>query len=115
MCSAHCIGIIRAIGTGIWSRPTSAPSDRSLNHQTASARDHMKAQVIIRRRTFFTLLWSGMARPSSTNLSTLSSVSGRQKQAELRGLDIIDHGERATLDAVRPPGFAPPPGAGGLY
>ena len=97
----HCIGgIIGAIGTGILVAPYlggTGLTDYTIKPGFASAGDYdMKAQVIIQaKNVLFTLLWSGIGSAILYKFVDLIIGLRPTKQAELEGLDITDHGERA--------------------
>ncbi|MGH6841051.1 MAG: ammonium transporter, partial [Methylocella sp.] len=97
----HCIGgIIGAIGTGFLVAPylggvglidyTSKPGFAS------PAEYVMSTQVLIQvKNVVFTLLWSGIGSAILYKFVDLTIGLRATKQAELEGLDITDHGERA--------------------
>ncbi|HUZ92336.1 MAG TPA: ammonia channel protein, partial [Methylocella sp.] len=97
----HCIGgIIGAIGTGILVAPYlggTGLTDYTIKPGFASPGEyHMKAQVIIQaQNVLFTLLWSGIGSAILYKFVDLIIGLRPAKQAELEGLDITDHGERA--------------------
>jgi ammonium transporter, Amt family len=97
----HCIGgIIGAIGTGILVAPYlggTGLTDYTIKPGFASPGDYdMKAQVIIQaKNVLFTLLWSGIGSAILYKFVDLIIGLRETKQAELEGLDISDHGERA--------------------
>jgi ammonium transporter, Amt family len=97
----HCIGgIIGAIGTGILVAPYLGGvglTDYALKPGFASPGEYdMKAQVLIQVKTvLFTLLWSGIGSAIIYKFVDLTIGLRVTKQAELEGLDITEHGERA--------------------
>ena len=97
----HCIGgIIGAIGTGILVAPYLGGvglTDYTIKPGFASPGEYdMKAQVLIQVKTvLFTLLWSGIGSAILYKFVDLIIGLRATKQAELEGLDITDHGERA--------------------
>jgi len=97
----HCIGgIIGAIGTGILVAPFLGGVglvDYVVNPGTATAAEYvMKDQVLIQLKTVvFTLLWSGIGSAILYKFVDLTIGLRATKQAELEGLDVSDHGERA--------------------
>jgi Amt family ammonium transporter len=97
----HCIGgIIGAIGTGILVAPYLGGVglvDYAIKPGFASPADYdMKTQVIIQaKNVLFTLLWSGIGSAILYKFVDLTIGLRATKQAELEGLDITDHGERA--------------------
>jgi ammonium transporter, Amt family len=97
----HCIGgIIGAIGTGILVAPYLGGVglvDYTIKPGFASPADYdMKTQVLIQLRTvIFTLLWSGIGSAILYKFVDLTIGLRATKQAELEGLDLTDHGERA--------------------
>jgi ammonium transporter, Amt family len=97
----HCIGgILGAIGTGILVAPYlggTGITDYTINPGSAAAGTYdMKAQVIIQaKNVLFTLLWSGIGSAILYKFVDLIIGLRATKQAELEGLDITDHGERA--------------------
>src|SRR5579875_438405 len=97
----HCIGgIIGAIGTGILVAPYlggTGITDYTINPGSAAAGTYdMKTQVITQAETVvFTLLWSGIGSAILYKVVDLIIGLRASKQAEVEGLDISDHGERA--------------------
>jgi ammonium transporter, Amt family len=97
----HCIGgILGAIGTGILVAPYlggTGITDYTINPGSAAAGSYdMTAQVIIQtKNVLFTLLWSGVVSAILYKFVDLTIGLRASKQAELEGLDISDHGERA--------------------
>jgi ammonium transporter, Amt family len=97
----HCIGgIIGAIGTGILVAPYLGGVglvDYTINPGVASPAEYdMKAQVAIQAETvLFTLLWSGIGSAILYWIVDLTIGLRATKQAEIEGLDVSDHGERA--------------------
>ncbi len=97
----HCIGgIIGAIGTGILVAPYLGGTgliDYTIKPGFASPGEYdMKAQVLIQvKNVLFTLLWSGIGSAILYKFVDLTIGLRVSKQAELEGLDITDHGERA--------------------
>jgi ammonium transporter, Amt family len=97
----HCIGgMIGAIGTGILVAPYLGGVglvDYAVKPGFASPADYvMKAQVLIQLKTvIFTLLWSGIGSAILYKFVDLTIGLRATKQAELEGLDLTDHGERA--------------------
>jgi len=97
----HCIGgIIGAIATGIVVAPYlggTGITDYIKNPGFASPGDYdMTAQVLIQAKNVaFTLLWSGIGSAILYKFVDLIIGLRATKQAELEGLDISDHGERA--------------------
>ncbi|HUI20278.1 MAG TPA: ammonium transporter [Methylocella sp.] len=97
----HCIGgIIGAIGTGILVAPYlggTGITDYTINPGSAAAGAYdMKAQVWIQtKNVLFTLFWSGVGSAILYKFVDLVIGLRATKQAELEGLDITDHGERA--------------------
>jgi Amt family ammonium transporter len=97
----HCIGgIIGAIATGIVVAPYlggTGITDYIKNPGSASPGDYdMTAQVLIQAKNVaFTLLWSGIGSAILYKFVDLIIGLRATKQAELEGLDISDHGERA--------------------
>jgi len=97
----HCIGgIIGAIGTGILVAPYlggTGLTDYIKNPGSASPGDYdMAAQVWIQtKNVLFTLFWSGIGSVILYKFVDLIIGLRPTKQAELEGLDITDHGERA--------------------
>jgi ammonium transporter, Amt family len=97
----HCIGgIIGAIGTGILVAPYLGGVglvDYTTNPGVASPAEYdMKAQVAIQAETvLFTLLWSGIGSAILYWIVDMTIGLRATKQAEIEGLDVSDHGERA--------------------
>ena len=97
----HCIGgIIGAIGTGILVAPYlggTGLTDYIKNPGSASPGDYdMAAQVWIQtKNVLFTLFWSGIGSVILYKFVDLIIGLRPTKKAELEGLDITDHGERA--------------------
>ncbi len=97
----HCIGgILGAIGTGILVAPYlggTGITDYTINPGSAAQGTYdMGAQVIIQtKNVLFTLLWSGIGSAILYKLVDLTIGLRPSKQAEMEGLDISDHGERA--------------------
>jgi ammonium transporter, Amt family len=97
----HCIGgIIGAIGTGILVAPYlggTGLTDYTIKPGFASPGDYnMMTQVIIQtKNVLFTLFWSGFGSLILYKFVDLTIGLRATKQAELEGLDITDHGERA--------------------
>ncbi|HTV33274.1 MAG TPA: ammonium transporter [Methylocella sp.] len=97
----HCIGgIIGAIGTGILVAPFLGGVglvDYTKNPGSASPGEYdMMTQVTIQaENVLFTLLWSGIVSAILYKFVDLVIGLRPTKQAELEGLDISDHGERA--------------------
>ncbi len=97
----HCIGgIIGAIGTGILVAPYlggTGITDYTINPGSAAAGTYdMKTQVITQAETVvFILLWSGIGSAILYKVVDLIIGLRASKQAEVEGLDISDHGERA--------------------
>ena len=97
----HCIGgIIGAIGTGILVAPYLGGVglvDYTIKPGFASPADYvMSTQVLIQaKNVLFTLLWSGIGSAILYKFVDLTIGLRATKQAELEGLDITDHGERA--------------------
>jgi Amt family ammonium transporter len=97
----HCIGgIIGAIGTGILVAPYlggTGITDYTINPGSAAQGTYdMGAQVIIQtKNVLFTLFWSGFGSLILYKIVDLTIGLRATKQAELEGLDIADHGERA--------------------
>ncbi len=97
----HCVGgIIGAIGTGILVAPYLGGVglvDYTSNPDTATAAEYvMKDQVLIQVKTvIFTLLWSGIGSAILYKIVDLTIGLRATKQAEIEGLDVSDHGERA--------------------
>ncbi|MGH6851950.1 MAG: ammonium transporter, partial [Methylocella sp.] len=97
----HCIGgMLGAIGTGILVAPYLGGvglTDYTIKPGFASpAEYHMGAQVLIQVKTvIFTLLWSGIVSAILYKFVDLTIGLRATTQAELEGLDITDHGERA--------------------
>jgi Amt family ammonium transporter len=97
----HCIGgIIGAIGTGILVAPYLGGVglvDYAIKPGFASPADYnMMTQVTIQaKNVLFTLCWSGFGSLILYKFVDLTIGLRATKQAELEGLDITDHGERA--------------------
>ncbi|MCL2452254.1 MAG: ammonia channel protein, partial [Alphaproteobacteria bacterium] len=97
----HCIGgIIGAIGTGILVAPFlggTGITDYTINPGSAAQGTYdMVSQVKIQaQNVLFTLLWSGIVSAILYKFVDLVIGLRPMKQAELEGLDITDHGERA--------------------
>jgi Amt family ammonium transporter len=97
----HCIGgIIGAIGTGILVAPYLGGVglvDYASKPGTASPAEYdMAAQVLIQAKTvLFTLLWSGIGSAILYWIVDMTIGLRASKQAEIEGLDVSDHGERA--------------------
>jgi ammonium transporter, Amt family len=97
----HCIGgIVGAIGTGILVAPFLGGVglvDYAVKPGFASPAEYvMIDQVLIQVKTvIFTLLWSGIISAILYKLVDLTIGLRASKQAELEGLDVSDHGERA--------------------
>jgi ammonium transporter, Amt family len=97
----HCIGgILGAIGTGILVAPYLGGVglvDYTTNPGVASPAEYdMKAQVAIQAETvLFTLLWSGIGSAILYWIVDMTIGLRATKQAEIEGLDVSDHGERA--------------------
>ncbi|HXW70877.1 MAG TPA: ammonium transporter [Methylocella sp.] len=97
----HCIGgIIGALGTGILVAPYLGGvglTDYAAKPGSASPGDYVMAtQLFIQFKTVvFTLLWSGIGSAILYKIVDLLIGLRPVKQAELEGLDISDHGERA--------------------
>jgi Amt family ammonium transporter len=97
----HCIGgILGAIGTGILVAPYLGGvglTDYTIKPGEASAGDYvMGAQVLIQLKTvLFTLLWSGIGSAILYKIVDLLVGLRVPADAELEGLDIAEHGERA--------------------
>jgi Amt family ammonium transporter len=97
----HCIGgIIGAIGTGILVAPYLGGVglvDYTIKPGFASPADYvMKDQVLIQLKTvIFTLLWSGIGSAILYWIVDMTIGLRASKQAEIEGLDVSDHGERA--------------------
>ena len=97
----HCIGgIIGAIGTGILVAPYlggTGLTDYTIKPGFGAPGEYdMKAQVIIQaKNVLFTLFWSGFGSAILYKFVDLIIGLRATKQAELEGLDITDHGERA--------------------
>ncbi|HWX14639.1 MAG TPA: ammonia channel protein, partial [Methylocella sp.] len=89
-----------AIGTGILVAPYlggTGLTDYTIKPGFASAGDYsMLPQVIIQtKNVLFTLFWSGFGSAILYKFVDLIIGLRATKQAELEGLDITDHGERA--------------------
>ena len=71
--------------------------DYAVHPGTATAAEYvMKDQVLIQLKTvIFTLLWSGIGSAILYKFVDLTIGLRATKQAELEGLDVSDHGERA--------------------
>jgi ammonium transporter, Amt family len=97
----HCIGgILGAIGTGILVAPYLGGVglvDYTTNPGVGSPAEYdMKAQVAIQAETvLFTLLWSGIGSAILYWIVDMTIGLRATKQAEIEGLDVSDHGERA--------------------
>jgi ammonium transporter, Amt family len=97
----HCIGgILGAIGTGILVAPHlggTGITDYTINPGSAAQGTYdMWTQVTIQtKNVLFTLFWSGVGSAILYKLVDLTIGLRSSKQAELEGLDITDHGERA--------------------
>jgi len=97
----HCIGgIIGAIGTGILVAPFLGGVglvDYTTKPGFVSPVEYvMKDQVLIQVKTvIFTLLYSGIGSAILYKFVDLTIGLRASKQAEIEGLDISDHGERA--------------------
>jgi Amt family ammonium transporter len=97
----HCIGgILGAIGTGILVAPYLGGvglTDYTLKPGEASPGDYvMGTQVLIQAKAVaFTLLWSGIGSAILYKLVDLLVGLRVPADAELEGLDIAEHGERA--------------------
>jgi Amt family ammonium transporter len=97
----HCIGgIIGAIGTGILVAPIlggTGITDYTINPGSAAQGTYdMVPQVLIQtKNVLFTLFWSGFGSLILYKVVDLTIGLRPTKQAELEGLDIADHGERA--------------------
>jgi Amt family ammonium transporter len=97
----HCIGgIIGAIGTGILVAPYLGGvglTDYTIKPGFASPGDYnMWTQVTIQsKNVLFTLLWSGIVSAILYKLVDLTIGLRASKRAEMEGLDVSDHGERA--------------------
>src|ERR1700730_13684928 len=97
----HCIGgILGAIGTGILVAPYLGGVglvDYTIKPGFASPADYnMMPQVVVQTKSvLFTLCWSGFGSLILYKLVDLTIGLRATKQAELEGLDITDHGERA--------------------
>jgi Amt family ammonium transporter len=97
----HCIGgILGAIGTGILVAPYLGGVglvDYAVKPGFASPADYdMKTQVLIQaKNVLFTLCWSGFGSLILYKFVDLTIGLRATKPAELEGLDITDHGERA--------------------
>ncbi len=97
----HCIGgIIGALGTGILVAPYLGGVglvDYAVKPGFATPADYvMKDQLLIQAKTvLFTLLYSGIGSAILYKIVDLTIGLRASKQAEIEGLDISDHGERA--------------------
>lgn len=97
----HCIGgIIGAIGTGILVAPYLGGVglvDYVSNPGAVTPAEYdMKTQVLIQLKTVtFTLLWSGIGSAIIYWIVDMTIGLRATKQAEIEGLDVSDHGERA--------------------
>ncbi|WP_026607867.1 ammonium transporter [Methylocapsa acidiphila] len=97
----HCIGgIIGAIGTGIVVAPVLGGvglTDYTLKPGSAAPGDYdMQTQVLIQAKVvLFTLLWSGLGSAILYKFVDIFVGLRVRKDAELEGLDIAEHGERA--------------------
>jgi Amt family ammonium transporter len=97
----HCVGgIIGALGTGILVAPFLGGVglvDYTLKPGEASPGDYVMAtQVLIQLKTvLFTLLWSGIGSAILYKIVDLVVGLRVAPDAELEGLDIAEHGERA--------------------
>jgi ammonium transporter, Amt family len=97
----HCIGgILGAIGTGILVAPYLGGVglvDYTIKPGFASPTDYvMSTQVLIQaKNVLFTLFWSGIGSAILYKFVDLTIGLRATKGAELEGLDITDHGERA--------------------
>ncbi len=97
----HCIGgIIGALGTGILVAPylggVGLVDYVSKPGSAIPAEYVMKDQVLIQVKTvLFTLLYSGIGSAILYKFVDLTIGLRASKQAEIEGLDISDHGERA--------------------
>ncbi len=97
----HCIGgIIGAIATGILVAPALGGvglTDYTIKPGEASPGNYdMAAQLLIQGKTvLFTLLWSGIGSLILYKIVDLVIGLKVRKDAELEGLDITSHGERA--------------------
>ena len=97
----HCIGgIIGAIGTGILVAPFlggTGITDYTINPGSGAQGTYdLVSQVKIQaQNVLFTLLWSGIVSAILYKFVDLVIGLRPMKQAELEGLDITDHGERA--------------------
>jgi len=97
----HCIGgIVGAIGTGIVVAPYLGGvglTDYTLNPGAASPGEYdMQAQVLTQLKVVaFTLLWSGIGSAILYKFVDIFIGLRVKKDAELEGLDVTSHGERA--------------------
>ncbi|WP_051952719.1 ammonium transporter [Methylocapsa aurea] len=97
----HCIGgIVGAIGTGIVVAPYLGGvglTDYTINPGSAAAGAYdMQAQVLIQLKVVaFTLLWSGLGSAILYKFVDIFIGLRVKKDAELEGLDVTSHGERA--------------------
>jgi Amt family ammonium transporter len=97
----HCIGgIIGAIGTGILVAPALGGvglTDYTIKPGEGAPGDYdMAAQLLIQAKTvLFTLCWSGIGSLILYKVVDLVIGLKVRKDAELEGLDISSHGERA--------------------
>jgi Amt family ammonium transporter len=97
----HCIGgIVGAIGTGIVVAPILGGvglTDYTIHPGMASPGEYdMQTQVLIQLKVVaFTLLWSGLGSAILYKFVDIFIGLRVKKDAELEGLDITSHGERA--------------------
>jgi Amt family ammonium transporter len=97
----HCVGgIVGALSTGILVAPYLGGvglTDYTKVPGTGAPGDYdMLAQVLIQAKTVgFTLLWSGVGSFILYKLVDLVIGLRVKKDAEMEGLDITSHGERA--------------------
>ena len=97
----HCIGgIVGAIGTGILVAPYLGGvglTDYTIKPGEAAPGDYdMQTQVLIQLKVVaFTLLWSGIGSAILYKFVDIFVGLRVKKDAELEGLDIAEHGERA--------------------
>ncbi|HYP57530.1 MAG TPA: ammonia channel protein, partial [Beijerinckia sp.] len=97
----HCVGgIIGAIGTGILVAPVLGGvglTDYTIKPGEAAPGDYvMAAQVLTQVKTVvFTLLWSGIGSAILYKIVDLIIGLRVKKDAEIEGLDVAEHGERA--------------------
>jgi Amt family ammonium transporter len=97
----HCIGgILGAIGTGILVSPdlggTGIADYVSKPGELVAGSYDMVGQVVIQAQAvLFTLLWSGIGSAILYGVVHLLVGLRVKKDAELEGLDITSHGERA--------------------